>query len=238
MLFEGDDVIFLPKDSAVQIKLDRKIENQGDLVLPSKVVEHFIKKSKYHWIMNFCICRESSKCEDYPADLGCLFLGEAVLDINPGYGRLVSKEDALDHVKRCSDAGLVHLIGRNKLDSVWLDATPSDKLMTICNCCPCCCLYKFLPYAKSEIGNKFTKMPGVAVKVTDMCVGCSACAKDTVCFIRAITLQDGKSVSSEECRGCGRCVEVCPQGARELVLDYKEAVRKTVDQITPLVDIT
>ena len=142
-LFEGDDIIYLPKDSVIQI--NESVTRPEDMVLPSQVLEHFIEKATHHWIMNFCICRDASGCRDHPIDLGCLFLGEAALGINPEFGRLASKEEALAYVRRCRDAGLVHMIGRNKLDTVWLGVDPGHKLLTICNCCPCCCLWKMLP---------------------------------------------------------------------------------------------
>jgi hypothetical protein len=56
--------------------------------------------------------------------LGCLFMGKAVLGINPALGRLVSKEEAHEHIRRCNEKGLFHLIGRNKLDTVWLGIGP------------------------------------------------------------------------------------------------------------------
>ena len=89
------------------------------MLLPSQVVEHFIEKANYHWIMNTCLCRDASKCKDYPVTLGCLFLGEAALGINPKLGRR-GRRRAHDHVKRCREARLVHLIGCNKLDRIWL----------------------------------------------------------------------------------------------------------------------
>ena len=64
MLFECDNMIYLPKDKVIQI--NRSIENPGEMVLPSQVVEHFIEAAKYHWIMDWCICRSSTKCKDYP----------------------------------------------------------------------------------------------------------------------------------------------------------------------------
>jgi len=76
--------------------------------------------------MDWCICRKSTKCEDYPIELGCLFLGEATLKIDPRLGHRATKQEALEHVQKCRDAGLVHLIGRNKLDSVWLNAQPGN----------------------------------------------------------------------------------------------------------------
>ncbi|MDF1538319.1 MAG: 4Fe-4S binding protein [Candidatus Thorarchaeota archaeon] len=237
LLFDGDHIIYLPKDDVVEIKIGKQLERPVETALPSQIVHEFIDKANYHWIMNFCICRESLTCKDYPIDYGCLFLGEAVLDINPHLGKLVTKEEAHDYVRKCREAGLVHLIGRNKLDAMWLNVGPGDKLMTICNCCPCCCLWKILPDINPEIGRKITKMQGVNVTVIDACVGCGTCTQDDVCFVNAIRLVDGRSIIGPDCRGCGRCVQVCPEGAIELTVDNKTYVKDSIDSIDPLIDV-
>ncbi|TFG31925.1 4Fe-4S ferredoxin, partial [Candidatus Thorarchaeota archaeon] len=226
MLFEGDNIMYLPKDTVAQktILIGKSLDRPEEAALPSEVIHHFIEKANHHWIMNFCICRDASKCEDYPIDYGCLFLGEAVQGINPKLGRLVSKEEAHEYVKKCREAGLVHLIGRNKLDASWLGVSPGDKLLSICNCCPCCCLWKVLPDMNPEIGRKVTKMPGIDVRVTDACIGCGTCTEENVCFVDAISLVDDKAVISAECRGCGRCVEVCPNDAIELIIDKSKFI--------------
>ena len=72
MLFDGDDMIYLPKDQVIQ--MNKPMENPGEMVLPSQVVEHFIEKANYHWIMEWCICRSFTKCKDYPINLGCLHI--------------------------------------------------------------------------------------------------------------------------------------------------------------------
>ncbi len=238
MLFENDDIMYLPKDSVITktISVGRSLEHPVETVLPSKIVEHFIKKANYHWIMNFCICRDASKCKDYPIGYGCLFLGEAAMRINPLLGRRVTKEEALDYVRKCREAGLVHLIGRNKLDSFWLDAKPGDKLLTICNCCPCCCLWKILPDLTPGIGKKITKMPGVHVQVTDRCQACGTCTQG-VCFVDAIHLVGDHAVISEECRGCGRCVEACPNGAIDLTIDDEHYFDDSVERIDKVVNV-
>jgi ferredoxin len=238
-LFAGDDIIYLPRDAVVQnvIQVDQPIPNPGDMVLPSQVVEHFIEQANYHWIMDSCICRDASQCEDYPIDLGCLFLGEAVLQINPQLGRRVTKAEALEHVRLCREAGLVHLIGRNKLDSVWLGANPGYKLLTICNCCPCCCLWKVIPQLDPSIGDKVIKMPGVTVSVTGRCIGCGTCVQD-VCFVDAIRLDGGRAVIQDACRGCGRCVEVCPEGAIELSVGDGRFVERAIERLSALVDVS
>jgi ferredoxin len=234
-LFGGDDLIYLPADRVIQV--NHPVDLPTEMVLPSQVVEHFIEQASTHWIMNACICRDASGCQDYAIDLGCLFLGQAAMGINPQLGRLVTKAEALEHVRRCREAGLVHLIGRNKLDTLWLGIGPGHKLLTICNCCPCCCLWRVLPHVAPRISAKVTRMPGVIVQVTERCIGCETCTQD-VCFVDAIRLVDDRAVISDACQGCGRCVDVCPQRAIELSIEHGRFVEASVARIAPLIDLS
>jgi ferredoxin len=237
--FDGDGLMMLPKD-AVAAGLARRAMTVGtsisvepqDVVLPSKVVEEFIKRAEDHFVMDFCICRESSKCKDYPRELGCLFLGKAVRKIDRKLGRPVSAQEALEHVRKCRDAGLVHLIGRNKLDSIWLSAGPKEELMTICSCCPCCCLWKMLPDLSHEINDRVVRMPGVQVGIDpSLCTGCGKCTEGA-CFVDALSMADGKArMDQDRCRGCGRCVEACPAGAIRLDISDRAYVDSAVKRL-------
>ncbi|MFX1337945.1 MAG: DUF362 domain-containing protein [Promethearchaeota archaeon] len=235
LLFDGDDIIYLLQDKV--IKVDKNLGEYEEYILPSQVLEYFIKKAKYHWIMNFCICRESMQCEDYPINLGCLFLGEAILGINPQLGRQVTKKEALEHIKKCQEAGLVHMIGRNLLDKQWLGVKPGYKLLSICNCCPCCCLWRVSSILTPKIGSKIKKMPGIEIRVTDSCVGCGTCTKG-ICFVDAIHILNDRAFINESCRGCGRCIDICPQNAIELLINDKEYIKKSIERIEKIIDVT
>ena len=237
MMFEGDDIIYLPKDDSITINVNQPIERHGDTVVPSDVIKHFIEETDYHVVMNWCICRSLSSCKDHPIDIGCLFLGEAATRIDPNLSRRVTKEEAFEHVEKAREAGLVHLIGRNKLDKVWLNVGPGEKLLTICNCCPCCCLWKVLPFISPSIGSKVQRMPGISVTVTEKCVGCGTCAEN-ICFVNAISIEEGLAVIGSGCRGCGRCVDVCPQGAIEMKMEKTENVVEAISRISKLVDVS
>jgi ferredoxin len=235
MLFRGDDVVYLPIDQVVEI--NEEIARPEEMVLPSQVVEHFVERASHHWIIDHCLCRDASDCQDYPHGLGCLFLGEATLGINPRVGRRVSREQAHEHLQRCREAGLVHMVGRNKLDTVWLGVGPGDKLLTICNCCPCCCIWRMLPNITPEISTRVTRMPGVSVAVNGNCQACGLCTRG-VCFVDAIHLNDSHAYITEDCRGCGRCVAVCAQQAIQLTIDDEHFVQTTIDRISATVDLT
>ncbi len=235
LLFENDEIIYLPRDQSIPV--NASLAPREDLVLPSQILEHFIRQASYHWIMDFCICRDSTHCKDYPIDLGCIFLGEAAMGINPKFGHKATARETLEHAARCREAGLVHLIGRNKLDTVWLNVGPGNKLLTVCNCCPCCCLWKILPQINPTISAKVNRMPGVHVAVTDRCVGCGTCTRD-VCFVDAIHIDGERAVISDRCRGCGRCVTICPKNAIEMTVDGSDHYTAAINRIGGLVDIS
>ncbi len=235
IVFHGDSLVCLPKDTVIQV--NKAVDLQGEMVLPSQVVEHFVEIAKDRWIMNFCICRESNKCRDYPRDLGCLFLGEAVRGINPKLGRLVTKEEALAHLENCREAGLVHFIGKVRGDALWLGVHPDEKLLTICSCCPCCCISALIKDMAPQIAENYTKMPGVEVTVTERCVGCGTCVK--TCFVEAIHIINNRAVINEAiCRGCGRCAENCPKTAIKLTINDSEFLQKTIQRIVKHVDLS
>ncbi|MBN2153618.1 MAG: 4Fe-4S ferredoxin, partial [Candidatus Lokiarchaeota archaeon] len=144
IMFKGDGIYYLPRDKAIAIEqsVDARPES---MAVPSRVVDHYIDQASVHVVMHKCVCRDAAHCKDYPVDLGCLFMGEAASRISPALGRRVTKEEAREHARKCRDAGLVHLVGRNKLDTVWLNVRPGEKLLTVCNCDPCCCLWRMLP---------------------------------------------------------------------------------------------
>jgi ferredoxin len=233
LLFKGDSLFYLPSDKVIPI--GESIENQSS-VIPSQVVDYFIENAGYIRVMNFCICRDSNNCKNYPIELGCMFLGEAARDINPKLSRELTKEEAFEHVRKCRDAGLIHLIGRNKLDTVWLNVKPGKKLLTICNCCECCCLWRIIPHLKSDISNKVHKMPGVEVSISDQCVGCGTCVD--VCFADAIHLQGNRAYINQNCKACGRCVDVCPRNAIKISVDTNKMVENSINKIKSLVDVS
>ncbi len=235
MLFKETDLTVLPKESVIEINLDKPIKPPDNIVLPSQVVEYFIRKTHYRFIMNFCICREANHCKNHPIEYGCLFLGDAARGINPEFGREATLQEAMTYAQKCRAAGLIHLIGRDKIDETWLNVGSNGKLLTICNCCNCCCLWKILPNLDPQLHSKIKRMPGVEVTVSDKCIGCGTCKP--LCFVQAIDLRQGRAIISENCKGCGRCADVCPQKAIHLTITDGQFLRKTINRIESSVDV-
>lgn len=247
MFFEGDDIQVLPRDAAIKIRHKIKMRevqvnatvpiSNENTVLPSHVLREMIEKSRYHFIMDSCICRTSNNCHDYPHDLGCLFLGSGSKRISNKLGRPVSVKEALKHIETCHEEGLVPIIGRNKIDSVWLNTGPKEELLSICHCCQCCCLWKMTPNLPDDIGNNFSSMEGIQITFHEKtCSGCGLCAKD-ICFLDAIKIINGKARRDDKkCRICGRCAEICPQNAIIIEMDFN-AVERSLERVKPLVDV-
>lgn len=245
LFFEGDNMMVIPRDSTVQetdlngkeINLNTRIPTSKDTVLPGQILKEIIKKSRNHVIMDSCLCRVSNDCQEYSHDLGCLFMGTGAKKIPLKLGKPVTQEEALKHVDKCQEQGLVHIIGRNKLDSIWLNTGPKEELLTVCNCCPCCCLWKMAPDLPDKMGRSIGPMIGVELKFHfENCSGCGKCTDD-ICFVNSILLEDGKAkIDYKNCKICGRCVEICPNNALKIEM-ADDAVEKTIDCVKNLVNV-
>ena len=236
--FDGDDMAVIPKAGTAHRRVDVNIEIEGAgdrNVAPSDLVKNVLRRSERIFIMDFCLCRRSNGCTDYPISKGCVFIGKGTERIPENYGRFVDPEEACAYIDECDELGLVHIIGRNKLDSLWLHTGNHRDLMTICNCCPCCCLWNMVRDIDYGISSTYKRMAGTEVSVdTGKCIGCGICMER--CFVKAITIVDGKCVLDDgKCRGCGRCSEECPKEAITLTYD-PSVISSETERILSLVN--
>jgi Pyruvate/2-oxoacid:ferredoxin oxidoreductase delta subunit len=157
-----------------------------------------------------CYCRHEAKLIDENDDCGkpnevCMQFGMgAQFVIDRGMGRKISKEEAMDILKKCEDAGLVHsTINRQEID--WL-----------CNCCNdhCVILKKALAQPKPGIALNSGFQP---VRDPELCMACGTCIER--CPAAALTMgaNDVPQVDLDRCIGCGVCATGCPEEAITLV---------------------
>ena len=177
------------------------------------VLAELVEKSSALALMHGCMCRELGNCTDYPHDIGCLVLGEAVHRLHPGLGREVTKAEALAQVDRALAANLTPMVIHMNGDAL-LWSLQYERMLTVCFCCPCHCLVRRAVTAgHPEISAGITALPGVRVALDERtCVGCGICEQH--CFTQAIAVREGKAaIDTEKCVACGRCAMACPLGA-------------------------
>jgi ferredoxin len=224
----GNEAIILPVQEAV-----RGTEN---VVLPFPLLTPLVARASTRFILDDCMCRRGEKCQTYPPELGCLFLGDGAAEIDPAMGRPASVDEALAHVQRAMEVGLVPLIVHASFDA-WLLGIPYRRMLAVCFCCDCCCTVRQgLRLGPAAFWETVVRLPGLAVAVGDACTGCGACVE--ACHVGTIFVDDGTAHIGEQCKGCGRCAALCPAEAITLRLvedvDVLDRLMERIEQRTDI----
>jgi ferredoxin len=161
-----------------------------------------------------CVCRHGNSLLDSPCRFdmpreSCLAFGKtAGAWANWGYGRHVSKAEAIDILKEVRDKGAVHSVIHERDDY-------RLPVAAICNCCwDCCGILK--PYNLGAAALKYKASYTARIRDDADCKGCGNCEK--YCPTTAMKLVDKKvTFNSSRCIGCGQCAFQCRQNNIELV---------------------
>lgn len=147
-------------------------------------------------------------------------------------GKPVSVDEALEHLRTAVDAGLVMHIGKVDPDPYMLGLLDRKHFLTLCLCCPCCCVaMKDFSFFAPEIRERTHRLEGLEVKVTEACNGCRPCVEG--CYASAIVLEDGMARVTDACKGCGLCVSRCKRDAIEIsITDGNSMVEEALSRIT------
>jgi UDP-glucose 4-epimerase len=196
---------------AVIIPIKKTIQGTESIVLPYALLTPLVSQATDCFVLESCLCRKAEGCQNYPVDLGCLFLGRGATRLHPSLSRRLSTPEALAHIRKAVDMGLTPLIVHASFDAFML-GIPMDKMLAICFCCDCCCTIRSsLRYGPPAFWDTVERLPGLSVQVEEGCIGCGTCLD--LCHVQAIELLNGEAHIGDRCKGCGRCVEACPEGA-------------------------
>lgn len=196
-----------PKNEKVKIIINENVGETIDRIVPTQHVEELIQKFD-EIALGHCFCRHHKDVEGHPCQQtkereNCFSFGKSArFTSEQGFARMVTKEEALQVLKKAEEDGLVHKAYHPNFDT-------SKEETSVCNCCSCCC------------GNSIAKMIApitnatnyLAMVDTDKCIGCGTCVKK--CYTGAAFLNDDKKAQRKEelCIGCGICAHFCPVNA-------------------------
>ena len=178
----------------------------GVEIHPYDRVSEYISQADYIAV-SICYCRHHGELLGNPCDKPkdvCMSFGPNAKFLDErGFGRRVSREEALDILDRSEEAGLVHC-----------SSNIGKYIDFICNCCGCHC--GILQSIKNAAIPSMAAVSSFIMTVDeDKCTGCEACVD--VCQMDALTMEGDTVVRSRErCIGCGICMSVCPTDALKL----------------------
>src|SRR4030043_130619 len=208
-------------------------EPESHAVFPFEMMEEVIEKGKVIALVP-CPCRATAhligkkRC-DHPLE-NCIKYDElAEYLIEKGIGKEITKQEALEVIRKSEEAGLVHLVDNAR-----------EGIKHTCNCCGCCC------WSVGTIRRK--KIPRDVLMATyflretdkEKCTGCGECVE--ICPVNVIKMEgDFPVVDKEWCIGCGVCANPCPVSAVKLVRksdaippkDFKELHREILKERKP-----
>ena len=132
-----------------------------------------------------------------------VFGNQARYVIKRGFGKRISKEEALHILDRAEKEGLVHC-----------SSNTSKYITFICNCCLCHC--GILQSIQRSASPSMAANSNFIVAVDhDECTGCGVCLDR--CQMEALQLVDDAIIlDAVRCIGCGLCVSECPTGSLNL----------------------
>jgi formate hydrogenlyase subunit 6/NADH:ubiquinone oxidoreductase subunit I len=243
----GMDIYSEEKQYGSYIPVNQTLGTFENQILPGKIFKHFIDKAS-HIVVKDCGCREAFNHVGKPDDitLGCMYLGDDVLQIidPPLNGvRVVTKEEAMDHVQRGIDNGLIPILARVIGEIEGFGKEDTGHILSCCFCCTCCCINgKKLSSTSEATSSIYKRMKGLLTEVDqEKCVGCEMCME--VCVFNGmemVELENGDSkahIRDKKCLGCGRCANICPEDAISIEIDDDSRLDEFIKKIESYVDV-
>ena len=210
-----------PDNDITSIPINVDVKGPDNVTMPRQIIKRLLADIDEKFLFDECTCRVHNNVDWPPRDIGCMALGPGVRTIHPSHGRMITTEEALRHVDRAADAGLVANVAHS-----WIDPASFkynfDDVMFICYCDDKNCLYRtYMKNRGPSLDGAYQRLPGISVSVDkSKCKGCGVCIDQ--CFLANITLVNGKSEIGPKCAGCGRCVDRCSNKAITMTIKNED----------------
>jgi NAD-dependent dihydropyrimidine dehydrogenase PreA subunit len=189
------------------IPVGKTVPTELQAVYPFHMMRNVIEKAGVIALAH-CPCRIAYRLAgkgcDHPTEVCMKFNDMARYVIDRRFAREISKQEALEIIKKTEEAGLVHFVDNAEGD-----------IQHNCNCCGCACW---------NVGSiRRRKIPRDVLMATyfiratdeDLCTACGECLE--ICPVQAVKLEGNVLVVDEDwCIGCGVCATVCPSGAVQI----------------------
>jgi len=195
----------------ITITLNENLDVPIEKILPTQDIKALIEKHD-DIAVGYCFCRQAKEfigepCKQIEPSESCFTLGKSARHTSQnGFARMVSKEEALEIMKKIEDAGLVH-------KAYHLHSDINKEEVAICNCCKCCC-----PNSRAESFIPVNNSSNFLAEINqDACTSCGTCVEK--CHMDAIELNDNDKAERNEdyCIGCGVCASFCPEDAISMI---------------------
>ncbi len=199
--------------SEVQIIVNKDLEVPEESIIPTQRIEDLIQKFD-DIAVGHCFCRNhkdllGEPCKQTNLRENCFTFGKSARFVSEqGFGRLISKEEALKIMKASEKDGLVHKAFHPHSD-IHLEET------SVCNCCKCCC--GTLDWWREGMTPMINSTNHLSYIDENLCTGCGICVE--MCPVNAIHLDNENiaKVNESVCIGCGVCAHFCPENAVTLI---------------------
>ena len=200
------------------IEIGADIPTGNQVVLPGLVVEDLLQQADGIFAMGACPCRTAFECKENDREIGCLHLGPGSKGIPQELGRQLTLEEGTAVLERALAEGLMPTILHMPSEAE-IFGVGMTQILSICFCCECCCDVRLL---LREGPDRYwdlynQRMPGLEVVVSEDCIGCGDCVEACYGGEKVITIDGHQAVIHERCIGCGKCIAACPEGAIALV---------------------
>jgi|Deesub1362A_J573_1020465.scaffolds.fasta_scaffold00216_65 Na+-translocating ferredoxin:NAD+ oxidoreductase RNF subunit RnfB len=173
-------------------------------IYPHEMIVEIVRKARKIAVAH-CACRVRYELANgehcgHPEEVCIKFNELAEQLIRAGLAREVSKEEALDIIRKTEEAGLVHFTDNTQ-----------EGILHNCNCCGCACWN--LGAIKRRMVPRDQIIATYFLRETDeeLCTACGSCVD--ICPVDAVSLDDIAVVDEDWCVGCGLCIAQCSSEA-------------------------